>query len=208
MLVASLVEYPGIIHNPFVCGTRCVDCKALKRSLVLCNDDDRKAALQALRADGFERAYVVCWLNGLVHQAPLLSHPLEDSAGSGNSYYVEEKFNTLIHLATALIAVCAGSAALRTLTRQYALYAPSLEADVDISLTDLSISVDADSVTVGTQTWLCACLIAEMWVEEPGKFGLTDESSGRGLVWYRFRSSVFEVGAICVSFSHCPDLFW
>ncbi|TBU43820.1 hypothetical protein BD309DRAFT_959730 [Dichomitus squalens] len=62
---------------------------------------------------------------------------------------VENKVDILIHSATALIAVCAGSAAVGTLTRKYALYAPSLEVDVDISLTDLFISVDADSATVG-----------------------------------------------------------
>ncbi|TBU43830.1 hypothetical protein BD309DRAFT_920950 [Dichomitus squalens] len=178
-VLASLVEYLRTIYNPPVRGTRRIDRKALKRSSTLCTGDDGKAALEALRADEFERAYAVRWLNGLVCQASLLSDPLEDSAVSGDSYNVEDKVDTLIHSATALIAVCAGSAALRTLTRQYAFYAPSLEADVDISLTDLSISVDADSATVGTQTWGSACLMAEMLVEEPGKFGLTDEVLSR-----------------------------
>ncbi|KAI1791862.1 hypothetical protein LXA43DRAFT_381264 [Ganoderma leucocontextum] len=173
--LANLVDYLDVIYNPPVRGARRIDRKTLTDVSVTGANSDEKAALEALRADEFERTYAVRWLTALVSRASVLPTPLEDDETPSNS---EDKVDALIRSATALIAVCAGTAAVRTVTRRYAFYAPFLKADLEISLTDVPISADSDYPTVGTQTWGSACLMAEMLVEEPGKFGLSESGSG------------------------------
>ncbi|PIL24644.1 hypothetical protein GSI_12528 [Ganoderma sinense ZZ0214-1] len=167
--LANDVEYLHGIYNPPVRGARRVDRKALKDISHPGAHDDENALLETLRTDEFERAYAVRWLTALVFRACLLTSSPEDD---GTPFDGEEKVDALIRSATSLIAVCAGTTAARTLTRRYAFFAPSLNTDVEVSLTDVPISADSDYPSVGTQTWGSACLLAEMLVEEPEKFGL------------------------------------
>ena len=173
-MLTSLVDYLRAIYNPPVRGTRRVDRKAIKSTPYLNGSDNGKEALEALHVDEFERAYAVRWLTGLVSQASLLPSLLEDGSEDKNFPNAEDQVDALIHSATTLIAICAGASAVRTLTRLYAFYTPWPKADVDVDLTDVSISVNSDYATVRTQMWGSAYLMAEMLLEEPQKFGLTN----------------------------------
>nr|VWO95478.1 N/A [Ganoderma boninense] len=169
-VLANEVEYLHRIYNPPVRGARRVDRKAFKDVLPPgAHVDENTLLLETLRTDEFERAYAVRWLTALVSRAslPLPSSPEEPSDDG------EDKVDALVRAATSLIAICAGTTAARTLTRRYAFYAPSLRTDVEVSLTDVPISTDSEHYpSVGTQTWGSACVLAEMLVEEPDRFGL------------------------------------
>ena len=175
--LANLVEYLRTIYNPPVRGARRIERKAPRDVSHPDAHDDENALLETLRADEFERAYAIRWLTALVSRTSDLLAPLEDEDAQIDA---EDKVDALVRSATSLIALCAGTTTARTLTRRYAFYAPSLDADVELSLTDVPISADnLDYPSVGTQTWGSACLMAEMLVEEPGKFGLYGLGSGR-----------------------------
>ncbi|KAM5530953.1 hypothetical protein V8D89_015398 [Ganoderma adspersum] len=168
--LASLVEYLRAIYNPPVRGARRIDRKASEDVSHPGAHDDEDTLLDALRADEFERAHAVRWLTALVSRtSELLTPPADEDAQTD----ADNKIDALVRSATSLIALCAGTTAARTLTRRYAFHAPSLHTDVELSLTDVPISADSlDYPSVGTQTWGSACLMAEMLVEEPEKFGL------------------------------------
>ena len=175
-VLVNLVGYLHVIYNPPVRGARRIDRKELKDEPDLGAYGEGEGGLEALRADEYERAFALRWLTALVSRSSELSTLSGDDDTPSSS---EDKVDALIRSATSLIAICAGTTAARTLTRRYAFYAPSLQADVDTSLTDVPISVDSDCPSVGTQTWGSACLMAEMLVEEPEKFGLC--GSGRAV---------------------------
>ena len=176
-VLANLVEYLRTIYNPPVRGARRIERKAPRDVSHPDAHDDENALLETLRADEFERAYAIRWLTALVSRTSDLLAPLEDEDSQTDA---EDKVDALVRSATSLIALCAGTTTARTLTRRYAFYAPSLDADVELSLTDVPISADnLDHPSVGTQTWGSACLMAELLVEEPEKFGLYGSGSGR-----------------------------
>ena len=179
--LSSLVDYLRTIYNPPVRGARRIDRKDSEYAGKAENDD--ADVLAHIRADEFERAHAVRWLTGLISQAALI--PAD----------CEERADALICAAAALIAVCTGTAAARTLTRTYAFRAPLLGPgkEVAVRLTDVPIAVDAEQATVGTQTWGGACLLAEMLVEDPARFGLTTPDTGGSLRGEGVR--VLELGA-------------
>ena len=168
--LTTLVEYLSGLYNPPVYGARRVDRTPFSDPT---RRDGRKGAdsNELLRADEFERAYAVRWLTGLVSRAAFLEESLAEEPGE------LEKLNKLVGSAIALLAVCAGTAAARTLKRRFLFFSPVLDKDVEVQLTDVPIALAADEElpTVGTQTWGSACLLAEMLAEDPGRFGLSGE---------------------------------
>ena len=178
--LVQLVDYLCTIYNPPVRGSRRV---TLDGSMKPPPGElqDTGYAVEQLRADQFERAYAVRWLTGLVSQASLLEpHGNDDDRNTSSpSIALEDKVDTLIRASASLIAICAGTSAARTLTRRYQFYGPSLARDIEVQVRDVPIAVDEDTPTVGTQTWGGACLLAEMIVEDPGRFGLEEEGLGR-----------------------------
>ncbi|RDX51264.1 hypothetical protein OH76DRAFT_1401581 [Lentinus brumalis] len=179
--LAKLVDYLRAVYNPPVRGSRRVNRDKSKKPL---GGQRREGGdtVEQLRADEFERAYAVRWLTGLVSQASLLEDPsddYDDQDTSASSRMLEDKVDALICSAAALIAICAGTSAARTLTRQYQFSSPLLASDVEVYVRDVPIAVDEDTPTVGTQTWGGACLLAEMLVEDPGRFGLSEDALAR-----------------------------
>ncbi|KAI0630469.1 hypothetical protein C8Q77DRAFT_1133220 [Trametes polyzona] len=177
-ILSNLVEYLRTIYNPPVRGTRRVGHKTKSKSSGGAGGDDDGDALAYLRADEFERGVAVRWLTGLVAQASLIQENFAEDSEDGpeTNTNVEE----LIQRAASLLAVCAGSAAAGTLTRRFPFGSPLLDSPVEVQLTDIPISVDGDAATVGAHTWGSACLLAEMVVESPERFGLSDEDLSRG----------------------------
>ncbi|KAH9944960.1 putative methyltransferase-domain-containing protein [Epithele typhae] len=170
-VLIALVDYLRAIYTPPVHGTRRVGRKVLKARSASRSAED---SLDELRADPFERAYAVRWLTRLVTRTALL----EDADADEDAPAAENNADALVRAATALLAACAGTSAARTLTRTYVFAAPSADAshDVRVLLTDVPIATDGEAPTVGTQTWGSACLLAEMVVEDPARFGLGGRS--------------------------------
>ncbi|KAI0695052.1 hypothetical protein C8T65DRAFT_666021 [Cerioporus squamosus] len=172
--LAKLVQYLRAVYNPPVRGSRRTSrdgSESIRKTLREQRRDEGDAVEEQLRADEFERAYAVRWLTGLISQASLLEDSAEEydeQDTSASPEVLEAKVDALIRSAAALIAICAGTSAARTLTRRY-----------QFSSEGRPIAVDEDAPTVGTQTWGGACLLAEMLVEEPGRFGLSEDVLGR-----------------------------
>jgi predicted nicotinamide N-methyase len=107
-------------------------------------------------ADPFERAHAIRWLTALIVQ---LEARTED---------------TLIQQAASLLATCAGVAAAGKIQRQFA-FESTLAGNICVALTDIPLD-NHDYGSVGAQTWGGACVLAEMIVEHPGRFGLSTRS--------------------------------
>ncbi|KAI0360910.1 hypothetical protein OH77DRAFT_1418956 [Trametes cingulata] len=175
-VLQNLVEYLRTIYNPPVRGIRRIDRPEKEKGYQSAKEDGDTLAL--LRSDEFERAYTVRWLTGLVAQASLIQDQSAEDADEPTAF--EEEVDALIRSAASLLAVCAGSAAAGTLTRRFTFTSPHLNSPVEVQLTDIPISVDDNAATVGAHTWGSACLLAEMIVEDPDRFGLSVEVVSRG----------------------------
>ncbi|KAH9006108.1 putative methyltransferase-domain-containing protein [Lactarius hatsudake] len=150
------IQYLQVIYNPEICGSRRISRGACRRELPAHNTDtrpsDTTASWDAVRADAFEHAYAIRWLTALIAQ--------------GTTHADADAVETLVQSAAALLAICAGAASAGTRTRTYAF-----GGSVRVQLTDLALRND-DFGSVGAQTWGSACVLAEMIVEEPARFGL------------------------------------
>ncbi|KAL4071178.1 putative methyltransferase-domain-containing protein [Scleroderma yunnanense] len=78
----------------------------------------------------------------------------------------------LIQQAASLLAICAGVAAAGTVQRVFSFESDEL-GRIEIQLTDIPLD-NHDYTSVGGQTWGGACVLAEMIVEHPERFGLGD----------------------------------
>ncbi|KAH9036174.1 hypothetical protein EDB85DRAFT_2073287 [Lactarius pseudohatsudake] len=155
-LLHEAIQYLQAIYNPEICGSRRVSRGACRRERPAHNTDtgpsDTTASWDAVRADAFEHAYAIRWLTALIAQAT--THADADGV------------ETLVQSAAALLAICAGAASAGARTRTYAF-----GGSVRVQLTDVALRND-DFGSVGAQTWGSACVLAEMIVEEPARFGL------------------------------------
>ncbi|OJT13670.1 Protein-lysine N-methyltransferase EFM2 [Trametes pubescens] len=174
-VLECLVEYLRTIYNPPVRGTRRVDRKAKDK---LDGDADGDGLTQ-LRADDYERGYAIRWLTSLVAQASLLQDTSEEHGPDDGAF--DEKVDALVQHTASLLAVCAGSAAAGIVTRRFPLASPLLHSPIEVQLTDIPISVEEDAATVGAHTWGGACLLAELVMENPERYGLSDDAIARGL---------------------------
>ena len=122
--VVTLLDYLRVIYSPPVRGTRRVERK--DRLANARDASEQEDPLALLRADEFERAHAVRWLTGLISRATLLQTNPEDEPGCDPPGVIEDKVDALVRAAASLIAVCAGTAAARTLTRARAVPTPGL----------------------------------------------------------------------------------
>ena len=157
----NAIQYLQAIYNPEVRGSRRVTRRACRRGAPAHNGDagadtersDMAASWEAVRTDAFEHVYAIRWLTALVAQATTTLRHDADA------------IEPLVQSAAALLAICAGAASAGTRTRTYAF------GSVRVQLTDVALRND-DFGSVGAQTWGSACLLAEMIVEEPTRFGI------------------------------------
>ncbi|KAI0728078.1 putative methyltransferase-domain-containing protein [Fomitopsis betulina] len=152
--LTKAVLYLRLIYNPDVCGSR----RHGSREHSIPDPD-----LEALHSDVFERAYAIRWLTALVSRVYQLLEADEDAPRHVLT------LEALLQQATALLAVCAGTASAGTVTRTFRFYGKA--APVEVQLTDAPLE-NQDYGSVGAQTWGSACLLAEMLVEDPAAFGL------------------------------------
>ena len=177
--LAKAVCYLRLIYNPDVRGIRRVDRRehttqepspptSLAHTLKPGSfhpSNSLNADLETLRSDAFERAYAIRWLTALVSQVYQLLEVDDDAATEVTAPALE----ALLQQASALLAICAGTASAGTITRTFRFHG-SVES-VEVQLTDVPLE-NQDYGSVGAQTWGSACLLAEMLVEDPSAFGL------------------------------------
>ncbi|KAJ3496918.1 hypothetical protein NMY22_g19752 [Coprinellus aureogranulatus] len=187
------------IYNPPVRGTR-----RRRRKRTLSTGDHQEATrLEDLREDRFELNYVLNWLTALVSR---YSEELEDGD--------EDDDGALLKEASAILALCAGTASAGVFTRRFDFSPPPGEAKptelgseergkgVSVVLRDVPLD-NHDYGSVGAQTWGGACVLSEMIVECPSRFGLglvegpgdleVEEGKGEGAAPRPLR--VLELGA-------------
>ncbi|KAJ8588364.1 hypothetical protein M405DRAFT_819839 [Rhizopogon salebrosus TDB-379] len=156
------------------------------------HEDDSEA--HAIRSDTFERSYAMRWLTALIAQLEVwqeLWHSgdvyLDDVVKPGPTFtHIEELFQQ----AASLLAICAGFAAAGTITRSFTFRSIDDQRRVEAQLTDIPLDND-DYRSVGAQTWGGACVLAEMIVEDPERFGLDLSSANAESP----RFNILELGA-------------
>lgn len=117
------------------------------------------------RPDAFERAYAIRWLTALIAQLEARAIQLPSESDPPN-----DDTDRLVQQAAALLATCAGVAAAGKVQRRFT-FESTLAGKICIDLTDIPLD-NHDYGSVGAQTWGGACVLAEMIVEHPGRFGL------------------------------------
>ena len=152
--------YLRLLYNPEVRGSRRIRAGQPTKSH-LSDDSD---AVQLIRSDTFESSYAIRWLTTLISRMEDIQESTPDTLHT----------DILIQQAAALLAICAGVAAAGTVQRIF--YFESDEVGrIEIPLTDIPLE-NHDYASVGAQTWGGACVLAEMIVENPTRFGLSDTS--------------------------------
>lgn len=166
----SSVSFLRTLYNPEVRGTRRRK-PASTASVEHARTNDSKDGIGNLRSDAFEKSYAIRWLTALLARSDTLS-----AAGDESEDVMKSK---LIESAASLLAACAGTASSGRLTRNFkfgsrlsaAESVRELDGSITVQLTDAPLE-NGDYGTLGAQTWGAACVLAEMIVESPGKFGI------------------------------------
>ncbi|OJA12362.1 hypothetical protein AZE42_04334 [Rhizopogon vesiculosus] len=131
--------------------------------------------VHVIRSDAFERSYAMRWLTALIAQLEVWQELLHSKDTSlDNVAKPEPTFahtEALFQQAASLIAICAGFAATGTITRNFTFGSIDGQRRVAAQLTEIPLDND-DYGSVGAQTWGGSCVLAEMIVEDPGRFGL------------------------------------
>jgi len=148
-LLESL-QYLHLLYRPQVRGSR-------RRRREDEDEDDRP--------DAFERAYAIRWLTVLIAQ--LEARTIQPSSEPNSPI---DDTDSLLQQAAALLATCAGVAAAGKVQRRFT-FKSTLAGKIYVDLTDIPLD-NHDYGSVGAQTWGGACVLAEMIVEHPGRFGL------------------------------------
>ncbi|KAG1798641.1 putative methyltransferase-domain-containing protein [Suillus plorans] len=163
-----------------------------EQNLRLRHEDDSE--LQAIRSDAFERSYSIRWLTTLITQLEVwhdLSHSEEVSLDDlGTPEPALAYTEILVQQAASLLAICAGVAAAGMITRNFMFGSIDGQRRVEAQLTDIPLD-NNDYGSVGAQTWGGACVLAEMIVEDPERFGLDSSSQS----FESRRLNVLELGA-------------
>jgi len=144
-----------------------------------------------ISSDPFEHSYAMRWLTALIAQLEVWQELLHsgdvslDNAAKQRPTFAD--MEALFQQAASLLAICAGFAAAGTITRKFIF---DSQWRVEVYLTDIPLDND-DYGSVGSRTWGGACVLAEMIVENPERFGLYLSS---GDVESR-RFNILELGA-------------
>ncbi|OCH91740.1 hypothetical protein OBBRIDRAFT_508974 [Obba rivulosa] len=159
--LAAAIRYLRQIYNPEVRGIRRLSKKSGNGRVPTAQSAVSEDHLDAIRSDAFERSYAIRWLTSLVSQAYRFGELPSDIEPSPREVLIQE--------AASLLAISAGTASAGTLTRTF--HFPRTGGAVEVQLTDAPLD-NHDYGSVGAQTWGSACLLSEMLVDEPHKFGL------------------------------------
>ncbi|KAG2049963.1 hypothetical protein BDR06DRAFT_960827 [Suillus hirtellus] len=190
------LTYLQSLYYPEVRGSRRKRVQAPvsngEQKLRLRHEDDSE--LQAIRSDAFERSYSIRWLTTLIAQLEVwqdLSHSKAFSLDDlGTPEPTLAYTEILVQQAASLLAICAGVAAAGMITRNFVFGFIDGQRRVEAQLTDIPLD-NNDYGCVGAQTWGGACVLAEMIVEDPERFGLDSSSH----VLESRRLNVLELGA-------------
>ncbi|KAG1894787.1 uncharacterized protein F5891DRAFT_1061624 [Suillus fuscotomentosus] len=181
------LTYLQSLYHPEVRGSRRkrvqVPVSNGEQNLRLRHEDDSE--LQAIRSDAFERSYSIRWLTTLITQLEEVSL---DDLGTPESTLAYTEI--LVQQAASLLAICAGVAAAGMIIRNFVFGSIDGQRRVEAQLTDIPLD-NNDYGSVGAQTWGGACVLAEMIVEDPERFGLDSTSHGSE----SRRLNVLELGA-------------
>ncbi|CAL1710522.1 unnamed protein product [Somion occarium] len=144
-------------------------------------------SLHAINFDEFERSYAIRWLTALVSQADQLLS-CTDSSLQDNPVLESQavEWENMIENAAALLATCAGTASAGTVSRVF-VFPYGANPLMRVQIRDAPLE-NHDFHSVGAQTWGSACLLAEMMVDSPDLFGLSNTPHTRPL-------RVLELGA-------------
>ncbi|KAG0696771.1 hypothetical protein DFH29DRAFT_991626 [Suillus ampliporus] len=189
------LTYLQSLYHPEVRGSRRKRVQAPeldgKRNSSLRHEDTSE--VQVIRFDAFERSYSIRWLTALIVQLEVR----QELSYSGEM---------LVQQAASLLAICAGVAAAGTITRNFIFGSMDGQRRVETQLTDIPLDND-DYGSVGAQTWGGACVLAEMIVEHPERFGLDWSSCGAE----SRRFNVLELGAgtglVSLVVAKLPNMF-
>ncbi|KAG2134153.1 putative methyltransferase-domain-containing protein [Suillus bovinus] len=191
------LTYLQSLYHPEVRGSRRkraqVPMSNGEQNLRLRHEDDGQLELHAIRSDAFERSYSIRWLTTLIAQLEVwqdLSHSkkvsLDDLGIPGHSLAHTEM---IVQQAASLLAICAGVAAAGMITRHFIFNSIDGQRRVEAQLTDIPLD-NNDYGSVGAQTWGGACVLAEMIVDDPERFGLDSSHCTESR-----RLNVLELGA-------------
>ncbi|KAG1847957.1 putative methyltransferase-domain-containing protein [Suillus tomentosus] len=190
------LTYLQSLYHPEVRGSRRkrvqVPVSNGEENLPLRHENDSE--LQAIRSDAFERSYSIRWLTTLITQLEVwqdLSHSEEVSLDDiGMPEPTLAYTEIIVQQAASLLAICAGVAAAGIITRNFVFGSTDGQRRVEAQITDIPLD-NNDYGSVGAQTWGGACILSEMIVEDPERFGLDSSSHSPELR----RLNVLELGA-------------
>ncbi|KAL1738259.1 S-adenosyl-L-methionine-dependent methyltransferase, partial [Schizophyllum fasciatum] len=135
---------------------------AMEDEVLLDDDDD---ALEALRADTFERAFVIRWLTGLIARADAWAGTIDE----------EDRLDVIDDASSLLSAfTCSEEEAEVAVTRELAFPAPD-GISVRVELNDAPLST-SDHTSVGLQSWASSIVLAERMCANPSQFGVSTSS--------------------------------
>ncbi|KAF8510579.1 hypothetical protein BU17DRAFT_55250 [Hysterangium stoloniferum] len=131
----------------------------------------KRSAVETVRSDPFERAYVIQWLTRLI------------SFGSENISESPVNGVGTLEDAASLLAVCAGTAASGAFIRTFEFpidtmgdinnTSPGHDGPEKVAVTLRDAPLESfDPSSVGAQTWGGSCVLAEMIAERPQDFGI------------------------------------
>ncbi|KIL60771.1 hypothetical protein M378DRAFT_167749 [Amanita muscaria Koide BX008] len=160
--LAKALEYVRNLYQPRVRGSR--------RRRSSSSAKHGTETFEHGHLDPFERNYTTKWLGALISHLELRHFPFPDSD-------TEE----LIQSAASLVALCSGTAAAGTLYRDFTFQSNHvLSCSISIRVKDIPLN-NQDYSSVGAQTWGGACVLAEMIVVEPWKFGFCSPDTAASL---------------------------
>ncbi|GLB36854.1 putative lysine methyltransferase [Lyophyllum shimeji] len=169
--LAEALTYLRHIYNPEVRGSRrCTpEARSGNAAAPMQYKTREESGLDELRSDAFERSHAIRWLTALVAQAGIWdSQPTAvDSPQSASS----RKRDQLIHDAASILAICSGAAAAGTVVRDFIFDRPGGGEPIKVHMKDVPLD-NSDYGSVGAQTWGGACVLAEIILDEPARFGL------------------------------------
>lgn len=178
-MLPSPVESPSIFLPPLkalksysendilrvIASLRCIYLPEVRgsnrRREIRARISSEREAIDAIRADAFERSFAIQWLTRLI------SFDSHSQEGLMQAEILKE--------ATALLAICAGAAASGTVTRLFRFSLCGDTQEVLVTLQDAAFDPSDTSEgtsSVGMQTWGGSCVLAEMVAEHPAAFGI------------------------------------
>ncbi|KIJ59379.1 hypothetical protein HYDPIDRAFT_162493 [Hydnomerulius pinastri MD-312] len=153
--------------------------------------------IQLIRSDAFERSYAIRWLTALIAQIEAWEQLSHDGHATPSDLEMDQlapaHTGILIQQAASLLAICAGVAAAGTVQRVFS-FDSVIAGKIEVQLTGIPLE-NQDYGSLGAQTWGGACVLSEMIVENPDRFGLGSGSPAKDAPVPERSFRVLELGA-------------